>query len=64
MNINDSYNKAKNEKPFHFSFMEKEMKNNLNEDIAQRKKSSDRDIEGWTFIAMNNRSKSVKNIKK
>ncbi len=63
----ENYNEIKNEKPFHFSFMEKEMKNNLNEDIANKKKSSERDVEGWSFIAVNNksklRSKSVKNLK-
>ena len=56
-------NKDKNDKAFHLSFLKKEMNINLKEDIANKKKSSERDIEGWTFIGRST-SKSMKNLRK
>lgn len=56
--------KKEKEKAYHLSFMKKEMNNNLKEDIANSRKSSDREIKGWTFIGRNNHSKSMKNFRK
>ena len=59
----DNYNSNK-AKPFHYSFKKKEMNKNLTEDIANSKKTSIRDIEGWTFIGNKNHSKTMKNFRK